>query len=233
MNLTGSFRRPQIARTRTLPKPNIYILMLENELSDYAFNEERAPFFKGLWRDVFKIDGQAPLDLEIGTGNGVHFQHYLKQHPTRNLLGIELKYKPLIQTIRGAVRQGSFNGRVVRYHALNIDELFVPNEVDNVFVHFPDPWIAPRKPQNRVMNARVLNILFEIQRPGSFLEFKTDSREYFLWALEEIRRTKFKIELSTLDLHAEISEVPRLMTGFERIFVRKGVPINYLRLIKP
>ena len=233
MNLQADFRRPQIARTRTLPRPNAYILMLENDLKDHAFNEERAPLLKGRWRNVFNISEQACLDLEIGTGNGAHFQHYVKQNPDRCLLGIELKYKPLIQTIRGAIRQGCSNGRVARYHALNIDELFVANELDHIFVHFPDPWTTPRKPQNRVMNARVLNILYDLQKPGSFLEFKTDSREYFLWAVDEIKKTKYQIESDTLDLHAQPASTPRFMTGFERIFVRKGTPINYLKLRKP
>ena len=106
--------------------------------------------------------------------------------------------------------------------------------MDNIYIHFPDPWTTPRKPKNRVVNRIILNWLYDMQRDGSFLEFKTDSREYFLWALEEIKETKYKIEFQTLDLYREggVYLAENFQTSFEKIFVKQQIEINYIKLRK-
>jgi tRNA (guanine-N7-)-methyltransferase len=229
----SNFRRPQISLTRNLKIPNYYTAGIDGEFREFAFNEERAPLNKGKWRsDVFKVSNESPMDLEIGTGNGNHFQHHAVKNPQRCLVGIELKYKPLIQSIRGCLRKEAKNARICRYHAMNIDLLFEPGELNDVFIHFPDPWTSPRKPQNRFVNSRVLDLIFEMQRPGSFLEFKTDSREYFLWSMEQIRQARYKIIFETTNLHQSEKAQENFITQFERIFMRQGIEINYVRLQK-
>jgi tRNA (guanine-N7-)-methyltransferase len=221
--------------TRNLPKPNAYAVALDNEFKDFAFNEERAPLNKGKWRsEVFKCSEDTALDVEVGTGAGMHFAKQAQAHPERNLVGLELKYKPLIQSIRRAQSTGAKNSAICRYHAFDLDLLFAKNEVNDVYIHFPDPWVSPRKPKNRVVNQNILNHIFDMQRPGSFLEFKTDSREYFLWALDEIKETKYKAEFQTLNLYKDGGKYldNNFQTTFEKIFVKKGIEINYIRLIK-
>ena len=94
--------RRLINKTTALPHQNEYTLALEGDLKAVAFSEVRAPQNKGVWREkVFNCAAQTPLDLEIGTGTGTYFAHHAAQYPDRKILGIELKYKPLIQTIRG------------------------------------------------------------------------------------------------------------------------------------
>lgn len=229
----NEFKRPQINLTKDLRIPNYYTQAIDGEFRDFAFNEERTPLNKGKWRsEIFKVPVETPVDLEIGTGNGNHFQHHSLKHPDRCLVGIELKYKPLIQTIRGCLRKGAQNARICRYHAMNIDLMFEPGELNNIFIHFPDPWVTPRKPKNRFVNARVLDLLYEMQRPGSYLDFKTDSREYFLWSMEQIRESKYKIVFETLNLHQTEMAQENFVTQFERIFMRQGIEINFVRLQK-
>lgn len=225
------FRRPQISRTKHLKHQTYYTEALNGEFKEHAFDEERSPLNKGQWRShVFKVSPEAPIDLEIGTGNGKHFQHHAKTFPNRCLVGLELKYKPLIQTIRGALRNGCENARICRYHAMNIDLLFAEQELNDIYIHFPDPWTSPRKPKNRFVNRRVLGLLHGLQRPGAKIEFKTDSREYFLWALEEIKNSPYKIEFETLNLHQSEVVESNFITQFERIFMRQGIDINFVRL---
>lgn len=237
-----NYRRRVISRTSTLPNQNEYTLALDRELSHVAFSEERAGMWKGLWqKEVLKTNQDLnginhpgrPLDLEIGTGNGTFFAAQAQRFPERDLIGIELKYKPLIQTIRRALRDGAKNAIVIRYHAFNIEDLFEANELNDVYIHFPDPWVAPRKPKNRVVGQPILEILFEMQKSGSALNFKTDSREYFLWAMDEIRKTKYLIEFETMDLHQSLWKEKNFETAFEKIFLKKNIPINFVRLVRP
>lgn len=225
--------RPQINKTIDLKHQTEYTLALEGEYKDYAFSEVRAPLNKGKWRsEIFKINQDAIIDLEVGTGNGKHFAHYALTNKDRNLVGIEIKYKPLIQSIRRVLKENGKNARICRYHAFNIDELFAANELNNIFIHFPDPWVSPRKPKNRFVSKKNLDILYELQRANSAIEFKTDSLEYFNWSLDEIKNTKYKIEFHTYDLHNSEIAHTNFITEFERIFTNQGIKINYIKLRK-
>lgn len=222
------FRRPEIVKTRNLRIPNEYTLALDGDLREYAFNEERAPLNKGIWRtEVFKVSPEIPLDLEIGTGVGVYFRHLCQVNANRCLVGLELKYKPLVQTIRGMLRTGSTNGRVCRSHAFNLDLIFDEGEVDSILMHFPDPWTSPRKPKNRMINPRMLEIFQKIQRPGSHFELKTDSLEYFQWAKGIFQQSPYLCEFESLNWRGEELSQPQPLTQFERIFVTQGLPIYY------
>src|SRR5688572_27546919 len=107
---------------------NIYAVMAEKEYSTWVYTERRAVVQKGNWRQsAFNSDVHRPLDLEIGVGNGFFFAHLCKSIPDRLVLGIELKFKPLIQTIKRAIRTGASNMRVIRYDASNIAEIFAPS----------------------------------------------------------------------------------------------------------
>lgn len=229
---TPSLRR-RINITTDLPKQNAYTLALNGEYAHVAFDEMRAPHNKGKWRsDVLKADASLPLDVEVGTGNGTYFAYHAKKHPQRLLVGLELKYKPLIQTIRRALNDGCKNAAIARYHAFNIDELFTEGEIDNVYIHFPDPWTSPKKPKNRFVCKQNLEVLYKLQKPGSFINFKTDSLDYFLWAMDEIRQAPYKIVFETQDLHNSEMNAENFQTAFEKIFMREGIKINMVRLQK-
>lgn len=231
--MTVQAPRRQINITKDLPHQNYYTLALNGEYSHIAFDEVRAPLNQGKWRsDVFKVADGIPMDVEVGTGNGTYFSHHAQTHPDRLLVGLELKYKPLIQTIRRAVNAGCKNAAVARFHAFNIDQLFVEGEIDNVYIHFPDPWTSPKKPKNRFVCKQNLDLLFQLQKPGSFINFKTDSLDYFLWAMDEIRESKYKIIFETQDLHNSEMKTQNFETAFEKIFLREGIKINFVRLQK-
>lgn len=225
--------RRQINITTELPHQTEYTLALNGEYSHVAFDEVRAPKNQGKWRsEIFKVGSELPMDVEVGTGNGTHFAYYAQKNPQRMLVGLELKYKPLIQTIRRALNAGCKNAAVARYHAFNIDELFAEGEIDNVFIHFPDPWTSPKKPKNRFVCKQNLEVLHRLQKPGSIIEFKTDSLDYFLWAMDEIRESSYKILYETQDLHNSPIKSENFETAFEKIFLREGIKINFVRLQK-
>lgn len=227
--------RVQIAKSRNIPNPHAYVKYLLEDFSTWAFDEERAVEFKGRWRElVFTVAPSAPLDLEIGTGNGYFFAHHALQNPDRAYVGLEIKFKPLIQSIRRALNAGAKNARMARYPGQHVDELFADGELNDVYIHHPDPWENPRRFKHRLVQTDFLNRLSRLQAPGSKVEFKTDSRNYFLWATEQIKKSPYEIERYTLDLHqSEWAAEQPLLTSFERIFVQKQIPINYLWLRRP
>lgn len=221
-----------ISKTGDIRVPNEYILALRGTYSNWSFDEEQAPLCRGKWREIFGRASEEPVDVELGTGNGFHFANHAIKFPERSLVGVELKYKPLIQSIRRAVRANCNNARIVRYNAFLLDQIFAPEEIDNVYIHFPDPWEKLRQHKHRMIQDEFLDRLFNVQRPGSFVEFKTDSRDYFDWAVEKFARSRYELRAQTFDLHNSEWASVNFVTHFERLFMRQGLPIHYARLMK-
>jgi tRNA (guanine-N7-)-methyltransferase len=204
---------------------NPYVEMMYTEFKDWSF-DENAVENKGLWRsDVFQCSEETPLDLEIGTGNGTHFAHYVKNNPDRCVLGLELKFKTLVQSIRRSVTAGCKNGRMARIEAEKITELFVEEELNNVFIHFPDPWPKKRHFKNRLIQTNFLNDLYKVMKSGGIVEFKTDHFGYFQWAVSFFRTSPFEIIFYTEDLHNSCRSEKNFVTHFETLFLKKRQPI--------
>lgn len=229
---TPSLRRPRLKKCSDIAKPNQYVHMLDNEFRDHAFNEDRAVALKGKWREALGVESEHPMDLEIGTGNGFHFANLAKRIPERSLLGIELKFKPLVQSIRRALNQGAQNAFIARYDASRLQDMFEPGELNNVYIHFPDPWPKSRQWKHRLIQEEFLNELFLLMRPGSFVDFKTDSLDYYEWALERFLSSQFTVVRQTRDLHNSDWKDENFVTHFESIFLQQGTKINYARLLR-
>lgn len=225
MSKSGQLR---VSRTKAMPSPNEYVLGLLGEYSQWSFDEERTPTFRGQWRSLaFGVHESMPMDLEIGTGNGLHFAHHAIKHPERCLLGLELRYKPLIQSIRRALNGGARNMRIARYNAALLNEMFVAGEVNDVYIFFPDPWEKKRQQKHRLIQDEFLLELHKMQRPGSRLIFKTDSRDYFDWSLTRFQRSPYKMLGHTYNLHKSEFAETNFVTQFENIFIRQGLEIGY------
>ena len=216
----------QISLTKNIKHPNHYIQALYKE--DWAVDEEKAVSYKGQWRTLFDKNLSNSLHLEIGCGNGKHFSNLCLKKPQDCFLAIELKYKPLIQTIKRAKKNNSNNGRVIRYNARWIDSLFEPEELTNVYIHFPDPWLKKRRSKkHQLIQSDFCKRLYQTQKANSFLEFKTDSRDYFEQSVKEFKKAGYKLEKYNTNLYKQKEPITNNLSQFELIFVKKNIPINY------
>lgn len=208
--------------------PNPYV-QIAKDLAGWIYLEPQARATKGQWKSVFS-NFNAPLDLEIGCGNGTFFHQLAQNQPTRNFLGIEVKYKPLVQTVRRCKKSGFENSKGIRFDADSIEQIFEKNELDNIFINFPDPWPKRRQQKNRLLKAPFFMKLHQIQKPGGVINFKTDSMDYFDFVLEQLKGLPFETVWCTRDLHRSEFAQDNFVTQFENIFLRQGLPIYALKL---
>ena len=216
----------QISLTKNIKHPNHYIQALYKE--EWAFDEEEAVSYKGKWRTLFDNQLSKALHLEIGCGNGKHFSNLCLKKPQDCFLGIEIKYKALIQSIQRVRKNNSKNGRVIRYNASCIDNLFEPKELNNIYIHFPDPWLKKRRSKkHQLIRSDFCKKLYEIQIKNSFLEFKTDSQDYFEQSVKEFKKAGYQIEKYSKNLYEKEEPILNHLSQFELIFVKKNIPIHY------
>ncbi len=200
---------------------------LENLSGGGAIEQDR-PSAKAATSSEFKT-----VDLEIGTGNGLHFAHRANTNPDRLLLGIEIKFKPLIQSIRRAYKYSEVkNSIMMRYNAYNIEELFHEGELTDIFIHHPDPWPKKKQIKHRLLQPEYLDKLYSIQKNNGILDFKTDSADYFEWVTPILKSSKYKIIKFTKDLHNSEFAEGNFETHFEKIFLKKGQPIFYAQMLR-
>jgi tRNA (guanine-N7-)-methyltransferase len=214
--------------TKNIPFPNLYVKMLP-EYKNWIFLEEEAVGLKGKWASVFG-DPSLPVDLEIGCGNGFFFAQQVENRRDRNLLGIELKYKPLVQTVRRVKTKDHSNGRGIRFHGGYIDGIFAEQEIRHIYIFFPDPWPKKRHRKNRLLNSSFFKMLSGVQKKEEFVDFKTDSEDYFDQVVGELKDSNYAIVRNTRDLHKSEWARENFMTSFEKIFTNKGQPTYYMRL---
>jgi tRNA (guanine-N7-)-methyltransferase len=212
---------------------NPYLYKLRDELKGNYFDYDQAVHMKGKWKkESFSVSEDTPLDLEIGTGNGFFFAHHCFQNPKRAVVGLEIKYKPLHQTLKRAQSLGCVNGKGIRMHAAQVEQIFVPNEIDNTYIFFPDPWPKKRHHKNRLIQLDFLHTLYDLQKPGSFLEFKSDNPEYFDWTVEKLKKSPYKMERLTYDLHKSEWASENFQTHFEKLWTSKGLKSMLVRCYK-
>ena len=221
-----------IGLTRNIKNPNDYVKALYGSYKDWTLDEREALQYKGKWLSLFP--GKTVLDLEIGPGAGQCFSGLCLKNPDRAFLAVEIKYKPLIQTIRRVRSNGSENARVIRYNASWIKNLFVDGELNSVYIHFPDPWLKKRKSQkHQLIQMDFCRQLHCIQKTGSSLEFKTDSLDYFEQSVENFKTAGYRLKKYSKDFYLNVKQ-PNLknLSQFELIFFKKNIPIKYALFFK-
>jgi tRNA (guanine-N7-)-methyltransferase len=222
-----------LQKTRYVEFRNPYVAIAQQEEDRGVFLEEAARARRGDWRkSTFNVAEQTPLDLEIGVGNGEFLAHHANLHPERCVLGIERKFKPLVQSLKRAQRAELNNAALLRYQAGHLEDIFAPEELNNIYLFFPDPWPKTKHHKNRLVSGKFFTSTFTLQRANSRFEIKTDNDEYYEWILRFAKSSQYEIDAQTTDLHRSSWNTANYMTQFERLWTEKGLKTKYLCLRK-
>ena len=201
------------------------------EKSPWVVNQPETYF--GIWNEYFKND--KPIRLEVGMGKGKFVETHALLNDEYNYIGLE-KY-PSIQVIpiqrleNTTTPEERPNLRYLSMDAENLKDVFAPGEVDRIFINFPDPWPKARHDKRRLLYRNFLNKYYNILRDGGIVEFKTDQKPLFEFALEELEFfKKFNIIKVSKDLHSEETNV--VTTEYEEKFKSMGHPIYMIKFQK-
>jgi len=117
----------------------------------------------------------------------------------------------------------------VRNHVQMVPRIFAENEIDELWITFPDP--QPKKENKRLTSPRFLEYYRSILKPGAIINFKTDNEPLFDYTLEIIEQEGHELILSVKDLYnVEGYEVVKsIKTFYEMKFSAQGFAINYLQ----
>ncbi len=190
--------------------------------SDYVVHEERA--CRGKWSGIF--GNRHPIHIEIGMGKGKFIYAMARLHPEINYIGIEKYSSVLLRAVQKMEEEELPNLKFIRMDAEEITEVFAPGEVNRIYLNFSDPWPKDRHAKRRLPSRQFLARYDEILEVQGQLEFKTDNRELFDFAVEELAPAGWKARVITYDLHGDKALMEgNVMTEYEEKFSAIGNPI--------
>lgn len=209
-------------------------LRFEETFKAHNVIEENKPHYlqmKGNWnRDFFKND--QPITLEIGCGRGEYSVGLARIHPDRNFIGVDIKGDRLWAGSSQATEENLANVCFLRAQIQQIDDFFEENEVQSVWITFPDPRPKDRDIKRRLTSPRYLAHYKNMLKPGGMVYLKTDSTSLFEYTLEALNERDDIIDLEyTFDLYQSeyIDEHHGIKTMFEQKFHALGEDIKYLK----
>lgn len=192
--------------------------------SPYVVQEAVQPKCPGTWKEIF--GNENPIHIEIGMGKGKFLHTMAKEHPERNYVGIEKYSSVLLRAIQKMEQEELANLKFLRMDAEDITKVFGPGEVDKIYLNFSDPWPKDRHAKRRLPSREFLARYDVILKKDGRLEFKTDNRELFDFAVEELEPAGWKAEVITYDLHSDhVLMEGNVMTEYEEKFSAMGNPI--------
>ncbi|MCR5108776.1 MAG: tRNA (guanosine(46)-N7)-methyltransferase TrmB [Lachnospiraceae bacterium] len=175
-------------------------------------------------RDIFGNDN--PIRTEIGMGKGQFLYTLAKMNPQINYIGIEKYSSVLLRAIQKQEEKELLNLRFIRMDAEYICDVFDEGEIDRIYLNFSDPWPKDRHAKRRLPSEAFLARYKHILKEKGIVEFKTDNRTLFDFALESIDENDWIILASTFDLHKnEEMMKENVMTEYEEKFSSIGNPI--------
>ena len=192
--------------------------------SPHVVQESIQPKCPGTWQEIFGNDH--PIYIEIGMGKGKFIHTMAKTHPEINYVGIEKYSSVLLRALQKMEQEQLPNLKFLRMDAGSITTVFAPGEVDKIYLNFSDPWPKDRHAKRRLPSREFLARYNVILKAEGRLEFKTDNRELFDFAVEELEPAGWKSEMITYDLHGDESLLEQnVMTEYEEKFSALGNPI--------
>jgi tRNA (guanine-N7-)-methyltransferase len=187
---------------------------------------------KGNWnKSFFKNDN--PIVLELGCGKGEYSVNLAKMYPNKNFLGVDIKGARFWRGAKTALEENLTNVGFLRTQIELIANLFAENEVDEIWITFPDPQIKYKRTKHRLTNEEFLEKYKSILKKDGVMHLKTDSEFMHGYTLGLLHGLRVEIEFAHHDVYGIGDEAPKevvsIQTYYESQYLEIRKKITYIR----
>ena len=186
--------------------------------------------FHGSWaKDYFKNNN--PITLELACGKGDYTIALAEKHPDKNFIGIDMKGPRLWSGCVAAQERGLTNVAFLRIEILDIVHYFAKDEIDEIWITFPDPFLKNGSANKRLTATRYLNAYKQVIKEEGIIHLKTDSTPLFEFSLRSLRDNRCTVEEKIDDIHddEERHEDLYIKTNYEKKHLADNRIIKYVR----
>jgi tRNA (guanine-N7-)-methyltransferase len=161
-----------------------------------------------------------PLVLEVGCYLGHTVIELVEHNPGINVLGLDIKYKRVVKSVRKIERSRLPNAKIALCDVMELLPILTEHSVYGMFIFFPDPWIKDRHEKYRYLKEHFFSLAYSRLTAGGFIWLKTDQKKYF----DEITTTAHQYNFRVIDcLPGKIAR-REYRTLFENTFTKKKIP---------
>lgn len=194
-------------------------------------NISKGFLLKGRWHsDYFKNSN--PIVLELGCGKGEYTIGLSENNHSKNYIGVDIKGNRIWVGAKYAIENNLNNVAFLRTRIDFIEHCFLENEIDEIWITFPDPQPQSTRKRSRLTNPLFLNRYKKILKKGGLIHLKTDSTSLYEYTLQVIEENKNLIIWQTDNLYQNCpdnrQELIQIKTHYEKLFTDKGENIKYI-----
>jgi tRNA (guanine-N7-)-methyltransferase len=188
---------------------------------------------KGAWNQFF--NNEHPIVLELACGKGEYAIGLAKLFPQKNFIGVDLKGNRIYVGAKKCLQEGISNVAFLRTQIDKISTYFTKDEVQEIWITFPDPQLRRSKAKKRLTHPLFLRLYQQILVMGGNIHLKTDSPDLFEF-------TRLVIDMYGLPLHesdsniydqADLEEALKIKTYYESLDIAQSKCIHYLKFSLP
>ena len=202
----------------------------ENETFENVFQPTREEVLdnkfalKGKWNsDFFKNDN--PIIIELGCGKGEYSVGLAERYPDKNFVGIDLKGARFWRGAKTAVDSEMYNVAFVRTQIELIQFIFAENEVDEIWITFPDPQIKYKRTKHRMTNSEFLQLYKKILKPNGVVNLKTDSEFMHGYTLGLLHGEGHEVLYANHNVYKN-EGAPKVVTAIQTFYENQYLEIN-------
>lgn len=196
-----------------------YDNVIQPETGDQAWKDHSV---KGNWkREIFKNDN--PVILELGCGKGEYTVGLSSLFPTANFIGVDIKGARMWRGARTASEKKLKNVAFLRTRIEFINSFFASDEVDEIWITFPDPHTGKRNSNKRLTCPWFLNTYRNFLKDKGIIHLKTDNTELYNYTSKLAADNGLEILFSTNDMD---SMNPDDMIVSDNIYSHMADPLN-------
>lgn len=184
---------------------------------------------KGNWNNSFFKNNQ-PLVVEFGCGKGEYTVGMARKFPYKNFIGIDIKGARIWRGAKTSFEEKLTNVAFLRTRIELINSFFAQNEVDEIWITFPDPQMKQRRTKKRLTSSGFLTNYQKLIKDKGIIHLKTDSRFLFEYTSAIVHKNNLEILKSTTDLYSEpwTDEILSIKTHYETLHIDEGNTIFYI-----
>ena len=209
-----------------------------------------AAFFEALGKDMTPIEianlavsnsatPLKPLTLELACGRGEYAVGLGRMFPDQHFIGIDLKGNRIWKGASIANKEGLKNIAFVRSQIELTPNYFAKDEVDEIWITFPDPQLRWSKAKKRLTHPKFLRLYQQFLKGGTggmntkpgIVHLKTDSPLLYNFTLKVIELYGLNLLYKTDNLYAEATIDPRCLikTYYEGLDIAQSNKIHYIQ----
>lgn len=187
---------------------------------------------KGNWNPFFK--NSHPIVLELACGRGEYTVGLSKLFPEKNFIGVDVKGNRIYIGAKQCLKAEIANAAFLRTQITLLPNYFTAQEVNEIWITFPDPQLRTSKAKKRLTHPRFLRLYHQILHPTGYIHLKTDSPKLYEFTKTVIELYQLVLVEDCNDVYASNpGELLKIKTHYEALDIAGSNKIYYLKFQLP